>query len=94
MQMERQQIDQAARKRHIDMPPLEVPGLNYFVPLLEEMRKEGAVIIIKWDGERHVNPYTAVVSGKILGGEFLRCDAKTMEKALSKVILSYIDLVW
>ena len=71
-------------------------GIDPVLPLLEHMRKDGAIILIKWDGERSADqgPYTAVVQGQPLGQDFFRIDAATLEAALCHIIGHYSDHVW
>jgi hypothetical protein len=69
-------------------------ALDSFWPFLERMRADGAVVVLKLDGERGPNdngPYTAMVSGPPLRGEHFRTDAHTPEDALAYVIVSYFD---
>lgn len=63
-----------------------------FWPLLERMRQEGAVVLLKLDGERSgpgARPYTTVVSGGALGAEHVRTDARTVGDALTFAVVSY-----
>lgn len=78
---------------------LEYADCNWymFLPLLEKMRSEGAVVLIKWDGERgkgDSGPYTAVVSSKALKEQFYRTDAASMEDALAYIIVNYAREMW
>ena len=67
-------------------------------PLLELMRRDGAVVVVKIDGERHPpndnGPYTVLASGAPLQGDHIRTDAETVEEALSYVIVEYARRVW
>jgi hypothetical protein len=73
-------------------------GIDPVLPMLDRMRKDGAVVVIKLDGERTGSddngPYTVVVSGGALGSEFLRVDKQVLEDALSWVIVRYATRVW
>ena len=69
-------------------------GVDVVFPLLEKMREEGAVVLLKLDGERTSNPYTAAVSGPILAENFTRTDASTLEGAIAHVIVHYARLRW
>lgn len=77
-------------------PPIS--GVDAFMPLIEKMRADGAVTVLKVDGERkgdEVNgPYTAIVSGQVLEGEFFRVDASSIEDALAYVIVNYAERCW
>lgn len=74
--------------------PAEWSGIDVALPLLEQMRQEGAVVLFKLDGERTGHPYTAVVSGSIMQGDFFRTDASSLEQALAYVIVHYAQLRW
>lgn len=78
--------------------PEERAGLDVYLPLLEKIRQDGAVIVLKFDGERiHIEdsgPYTAVISGQILKGEYFRIDAHSLEEALDYVIVNYACHQW
>lgn len=72
-------------------------GLDICLPLLERMRNEGAVVIIKLDGGRQGNnslPYTGLVSGGPLKGDFFRTDAESIEDCLSYIIVNYARFQW
>ncbi len=74
--------------------PTDWSGVDIILPLLERMRQDGAVVLFKLDGERTGRPYTAVVSGPVLKGEFFRTDASALEDALAYVIVHYAQLRW
>ncbi|RKH15478.1 hypothetical protein D7V97_00365 [Corallococcus sp. CA053C] len=73
-------------------------GVDPVFPLLERMREEGAVVVMKLDGERRGpddnGPYTVVVSGSPLAGSYLKAEMHSLEEALSKVILEYAVRCW
>jgi hypothetical protein len=72
-------------------------SLDQFLPIIEKMRLEGAVVLLKWDGERGVGdngPCTALVSGKVLQGDFFRTDADSMKEALTYIIANYARQKW
>jgi len=75
----------------------DIAGVDVFLPVLEKMRREGAVIIMKLDGERGEDdngPYTAIVLGQIMKGEEIRTDAQTVEEALSYIVINYARRFW
>ncbi len=51
-------------------------------PLLEQVREDGAVLLLKLDGQRSRNPYTAVLSGGRLSPEnnVIHVDSSSMER--------------
>ena len=55
---------------------------------LEKIESDGAVIVIKWDGERTVNKRTVVVT-KHEGGYSFRRDSDDVPRALQEAINDY-----
>ena len=94
---QREAVCRIARKLSIEIEPFW-KGVGPVWPLLERMRSEGAVVLIKLDGERvqpsDTGPYTALVFGNPLQDERIRTDAETIESALSYVIVEYARRVW
>lgn len=78
--------------------PDDWSGLDAVRPLLERIMKEGATVLIKWDGERRPeageHPYTAIVQSGPLGSDFYRTDAPTLEDALCYILGNYADRTW
>ncbi|MCP4109673.1 MAG: hypothetical protein GY749_29835 [Desulfobacteraceae bacterium] len=73
-------------------------GIDAVLPILEKMKDEGAVIVVKFDGQRtgegDNGPYTIVVSGQPLGDDFIRIDSEKLEDGLSHVIVEYSEKCW
>jgi hypothetical protein len=73
-------------------------GVDAVWPILEKMRGEGAIVLLKLDGERtgpgDTGPYTALASGRPLGADPIRTDAHSVEEALTFVIVRYAEQVW
>jgi len=87
----------AAIATHRGLPPVpeDWHDVDAVLPLLEQMRREGAVVMLKLDGQRDRQMYTALVSGGPLGpGEFFRTDAESLEDALAYIIIQYAQSVW
>lgn len=65
-------------------------------PLLEQVREDGAVLLLKLDGERSQNPYTVVLSGGRLPPEndVLRIDSSSMERAVAFALGNYGLHAW
>ncbi|GAC1666915.1 MAG: hypothetical protein PVS3B3_37870 [Ktedonobacteraceae bacterium] len=79
--------------------PEKWEGLDIFIPFLEKMRQEMAVVLLEWQGNIHarsyIGPYAASVTGDILGREgYYRQAASSMEEALAQVIIHYARLKW
>lgn len=73
-------------------------GIDPVIPLLERIRREGAIVIIKFDGQRRDEadngPYTAMISSRRLRDETLRIDAHSIEDAVAQVIAGYARECW
>ena len=94
-------------KRHVDeqalcrvfvslglpTPPLPISGIDVFLPLLERIKQDGGVVLLKWDGERSTNTYTALAS-KLEDEEFYRFDGPSAEVVLLSVVVSYARRYW
>lgn len=78
--------------------PIDWQGIDSVIELIEEMKSDGAVIIIKFDGERKKDvdngSYTFIVTGKPLNDESIRIDTASIEHGLSFIIGEYAKMVW
>jgi hypothetical protein len=93
----RMQVAAIARSLGYSSVPDDWTGVDIIMPVLEQMRLEGAIVLIKLDGERTADdngPYTAIVTGAILNGHFSRTDGHSIEDALAHVIVGYACLKW
>jgi hypothetical protein len=67
-------------------------------PALEAMVDEGAIIVVKLDGNRAQDElpkrYTVVLSGGRLGEEFYHKDTSDLEGALCEAVIFYTERVW
>lgn len=92
------QVGELAKALGLDDFPAEPRGVDAFTPLIERAFAEGAVILVKWDGQRTTDarplPYTAVISGPPLGTDCLRADAASLESALARVLVRYGEARW
>ena len=86
--------------RFLSLAPMAADwkGVDELMPILEKLRADGAIVMMKLDGEHAVGsdegPYTALITGQVLRGEFFRSDQPTMEQALSEVIIAYAKSRW
>ncbi len=85
--------------RHLGQePPASWRGCDAFLALLEQMRREGAVVVIKLDGQRtthsDMKPYTVVISGGGVGEGFTQRHGGSMEEALAGAVLDYAQEAW
>lgn len=85
-------LSQIAVSMGFDLPP-DWRGCDPVWPLLERMRSEGAVVLIKIDGQRRTGAYTAVATGPGLESS-VRADASVLEEALADLIVRYAQLHW
>ncbi|QPB83412.1 hypothetical protein CWC22_010620 [Pseudoalteromonas rubra] len=73
-------------------------GIDAVLPLLDKIKGEGGIVIIKFDGERNSEDdngqYTLMISGTPLAGDFIRTDSETVEEGLATVITEYAEKVW
>lgn len=80
------------------LPIGEWKGLDDFLPLLERMREDGAVVVVKLDGQRTAEddapPYTVVLSGGHLGNDYVTVGAVTLPEALARATLGYAAQAW
>lgn len=67
-----------------------------FFSILEKIKKNGAVIVVKLDGQRtneeDTGSYTSVISGGALGENFIRIDDESLENALLRSIRDYVEV--
>lgn len=73
-------------------------GVDAVLPVLNKIKSEGGIVIIKLDGERTSEDdngqFTLMVSGSPLDGDFIRTDSATIEEGLTKIIMEYAEKVW
>ena len=93
-QSRRRAVVDVFQKLGLEPPAEDWSGVDPVLPLLERMRQDGAVVLLKWDGERRTQPYTVVAAGPPLAGDTLRTDAASLEDALAKVLLEYAARAW
>jgi alpha-D-ribose 1-methylphosphonate 5-triphosphate synthase subunit PhnI len=67
------------------------------IPCLEKMKSEGAVVLVKFDGQRGQGdngPFTAAVRGGLLNDDFIRIDADSLAEAVAYVVVEYARRCW
>lgn len=91
-------VPRLARFLGLSPLPADWKGIDDLMPILEKLRGDGAVVMLKLDGEHESGseegPYTALITGQVLAGEFFRSDHPTMEQALAEVIVAYAISRW
>lgn len=85
-----------AKRLGLPMVPTDWSGVDPVWPILERMGNEGAVVVIKIDGQRisENGKYTVVLSGGPLKDDFFHYDTATLEEGIAKAILFYAKLIW
>lgn len=82
-----------ASELRLPVPDRDWRGVDAVWPLLEKIRDDGAIVLLKLDGERtgenDNGPYTVLASGLPLPGGAIRTDSHTLEEGLSYVICHY-----
>jgi hypothetical protein len=94
----RQKICFISQQLGLNPIPDDWRGVDAVIELIEKMRKDGTVVIIKFDGEREEGmdngPYTVLATGKLLNGEYIKIDSGLLEDGLAYVIGNYAEEVW
>jgi len=62
--------------------------LDEFLPAIEEAQADGAVVLLKWDGERSAKKYTVVIT-KFEVDYVWRKDSDDMAKSLREALADY-----
>ncbi|GHO47809.1 hypothetical protein [Ktedonospora formicarum] len=87
-----------AEKLEITIPVQGWKRVEFLLPFLEQMRQEGAIVLIKFDGEKSkvygTEPYTVSVIGAFMGEDFFRIDSFSLEEALIHTITHYTQVKW
>jgi hypothetical protein len=66
-------------------------SLNDLIHCIELIKQNGDVVVIKFDGERGENQYTAFITfPKSIKREMIRADESTLREALMKIVKSYV----
>lgn len=91
----RNEVSRTAQRLGLTPVPVDWSGIDVVLPLIERMRQDGAIVLIKFDGERRGTedngPYTFVVSGGALGDDHLRIDSISIESGLAHIISGYFE---
>ena len=78
--------------------PADWSGSDAVWPLLERMREDGAVVLIKLDGGRTTGKsgaYTCLASGGLLDEDHtVRTDSRSLEDGLAFVVVGYARDGW
>lgn len=63
--------------------------------LLDLLREQGLVLLVKWDGERESHWFTVLISGPgIDRDEFIHNEESTPGRAIGKALGALADLPW
>ncbi|WP_158626636.1 hypothetical protein [Corallococcus interemptor] len=98
MQTRKKLLAKVFEKLGMEPPHPDWVGIDPVLSILERIREDGAVVVIKLDGERKSpgdsGPYSVSVLGAPLAGESIRADTQSLEDSLTRVILGYADRFW
>ena len=87
-----------AKRLGLPLVPTDWSGCDPVWPILEQMGNEGAVVVVKIDGQRTSEDdngkYTVVLSGGTLKDDFFHTDTATLEEGIAKAILFYAERCW
>lgn len=95
--MAKEQVSTLLEQHGIASIPNDWTGVSAVWPAFEQMAEEGAVIIIKIDGQRgslDTGKYTVVINGGQLGEDFFRLDTEDLDEGLASGILFYSSRCW
>jgi hypothetical protein len=90
---ERECLAEAARRLGLSIPS-DWHGVGPVWPLLEQIRQEGARVVLKLDGERAKQTYTFLILGGPLIEASIRTDQETVEEAMLDGISRYAARFW
>jgi len=95
----RKKIEKIANKLQINLEK-EWKGIDAVFPILNKIKDENAVVLIKIDGERNFNtknesgPFTVLILKGALKDNFIKYELWSLEEAVYKSIIEYNDLFW
>lgn len=69
----------------------ENPHYEDLISCFEEVKKEGNVVVIKFDGERIENGYTVFISFINQNKEMIRVDGISLKECIIQVLKKYIE---
>lgn len=94
----RNEVCRIAQSLGVSPVPEDWHGIDAVLHLLERMRQDGAIVIIKLDGGRvegrDNGPYTFVVSNGPLRDDYIRLDTDSIDAGLAYVISEFDRKVW
>ncbi|MFZ6013047.1 MAG: hypothetical protein ACOYXT_22080 [Bacteroidota bacterium] len=67
------------------------PSFEELIDCLEKVKENGAVAVVKFDGERDKDGYTVFISFPNSKREMIRADENDLKKALIKVLARYLE---
>lgn len=68
--------------------PTKAKMIDQFLPAIDEVRADGAVVLLKWDGERSANRCTVVIT-KVELDYVWRQDSDDMAQSLRTALADY-----
>jgi len=87
------QVQAIARNLGLDLSS-DRKCIDHVMPILERMRMDGSVVVIKLSGRPQAKPYTTIITGGALGEDFIQMSAATVEEATGRAIVNYARRFW
>ena len=76
-----------------DILKKEDPSMEMFIECFEQVKANGDVAVIKFDGDRASNKYTVFISFPSLPKrEIIRADGNNLKNIMKNVLKKYIEL--
>lgn len=75
-------------------------GIDPVMPILNKIKDEDGIVIIKLDGERNFNtknesgPFTTLISNGKLKNNYIKYELWSLEESVYRAIIEYNDLFW
>lgn len=92
--LELDRLAELARSYGDDMPAQDVAVLRMVMPLVNRIRKDGAVFILQQYNKLGHKTYSISITGGPLLGESLMVDATDLTQGLFEIFSKFCALVW
>jgi hypothetical protein len=90
------ELDRIAKRCGVSLPD-GWHGCDQVWPIVDRIRDDGGVFVIKVDGQRsgpNACPYSVIVSGGGLYGDYVSTESEVLEVGLAKAIVGYATKAW
>lgn len=73
----------------------DLKGFDCFLPIIDKIKADSSVVILKIDGERNEDIYTFIISSqRFSDGEYIRMETSDFEVGLSFICVEYAKKMW